>query len=481
MMLRLRRWWHRRTIQFRTSVVAAVVAVIGLGVVAHVSTGVVSWLLMDSVDADLQRTATATGNRLAAGASPAAVAAPDIRVLDTSGTPLDGLPESGLHGWQIDELRAGDGVIDFEPPAELHRWRGVVVPDPAGRPLLVATGARLVGFTDTAGKTGRLLGFGSIFAAALVGLATWLVVRRSLRPVERMRIAAAGLPEGERLPVPEAVDEIRALAEELNTMLARRDADTERLRRFTGDAAHELRNPVASIRAQAEVAVMHPDPELAHETLQDIAHEAQRLSVLVESLLSLARAERGAVAPGQPVDIGTAVRAAANRLELPGSPGLGPRIEVEVPARPVLVLADPAELSTVLDNIVGNALRYTRTLVRVSVFADGMGSSGVGWVRLVVDDDGPGIPVEHRERVFDRFHRVESDRARSTGGAGLGLALAAEAVRRRGGTVRAAESPDGGARVVARWPRYAADSWADAPRDGVDRGDLDTAATRSSP
>ncbi|MCI2417688.1 HAMP domain-containing histidine kinase [Saccharopolyspora sp. K220] len=453
MIRRLRRWWHRRTIQFRTSVVAAVVALIGLGVIAHASTGIVSWLLIESVDSDLQRTATAAARQLASGAAPAVVANPDVRVLDSSGAPLDSLPEPNLHHWQIDELRSGDGVLDFEPPAELHRWRGVVVHDPTGRPLLVATGARLVGFTDTAGRTGQLLSFGSILAAALVGLATWLVVRRSLRPVERMRVAAAGLPEGHRLPVPEAADEIRALAEELNTMLARRDVDTERLRRFTGDAAHELRNPVASIRAQAEVAVVHPDPELAHETLQDIAHEAQRLSALVESLLALARAERDTAAPGQPVDLGTAVRTAADRLALPD----GPQITVDVPARPVLVLADPAEVSTVLDNIVGNALRYTRTSVRVSVFADGMGSSGVDWVRLVVDDDGPGIPVAHRRRVFDRFYRVEPDRARSTGGAGLGLALVAEAVRRRGGAVRAAAAPGGGARVEARWPRYRAE------------------------
>ncbi|GAA4612776.1 sensor histidine kinase [Saccharopolyspora hordei] len=447
---RLRRWWRRRTIQFRTSLVAAAVALIGLGVIAHASTSVVGWLLIESVDADLQRTATATAHQLEQGSPPATVARPDVRVLDVSGQPLDGLPAPGFPYWQVEQLRAGSGVLDLDPPTELHRWRAVVVPSPDGQPLLVATGARLVGFVDAAGKTGRLLGFGSILAAGLVWLATWLVVRRALRPVERMRLAAAELPEGERLPVPEAADEIRALAQELNTMLARRDADTERLRRFTGDAAHELRNPVASIRAQAEVAVVHPDPHLAQETLQDIAGEAQRLSALVESLLALARAERGTGPPGQPVDVGSAARAAADRLAPPG----GPPIAVEVPSAPVLVLADPAEVSAVLDNVVGNALRYTRTVVRVSVFADGMGASGAGWVWLVVDDDGPGIPEEHRVRVFDRFYRVEPDRARSTGGAGLGLALVADAVRRRGGTVRAAASPEGGARIEVRWPRH---------------------------
>ncbi|MDA3646148.1 HAMP domain-containing histidine kinase [Saccharopolyspora indica] len=447
---RLRQWWHRRTIQFRTSVVAAAVALIGLGVIAHASTGIVGWLMIESVDADLHRTATATAEQLEAGAPAASLARPDIRVLDVAGTPVDSLPAPGFFRWQVDQLRAGGGVLDFDPPTELHRWQGVVVPAPDGQPLLVATGARLVGFLDAAGKTSRLLGFGSVLAACLVGLATWVVVRRALRPVERMRMAAAGLPEGRRLPVPEAADELRALAQELNTMLARRDADTERLRRFTGDAAHELRNPVASIRAQAEVAVVHPDPELAQETLQDIAGEAQRLSELVESLLTLARAERGMGTPGQPVDLGAAARAAAARLESPG----GPQVVIEAPAAPVLVLADPAELSSVLDNVVGNALRYTRTVVRVSVFADGMGASGAGWVWLVVDDDGPGIPAEHRLRVFDRFHRVEQDRARSTGGAGLGLSLVADVVRRRGGTVRAGVSPEGGARVEARWPGY---------------------------
>ena len=185
--------------------------------------------------------------------------------------------------------------------------------------------------------------------------------------------------------------------------------------------------------------MVHPEPALAQETLRDIAHEAERLSVLVESLLALARAERQAE-PAQPVDLAAAVRS------LEG-------VELDVPEGPVLLLAAPAEVSTVLGNVIGNAQRYAGELIRVAVRIDEPGVDTPGRVRLVVDDDGPGVPPEHRELIFDRFHRVEPDRARSTGGVGLGLALVAEAVRRRGGVVRADRSPEGGTRVEVSWPR----------------------------
>ncbi|CAM00330.1 signal transduction histidine kinase [Saccharopolyspora erythraea NRRL 2338] len=439
----LRSWWSRRTIQFRTSAVATVVALCALGAIAHASTGFVGWLLLDSVDTDLQRRATAATSQLASGADPAALVGPDLRVLDVAGTPVDGLPAPAVGGREIDDLKAGEGVIEHRDHAEWRRWVGVVVPDPRGEPRLVLAGTPLVGYRDTLSTAGRFLVSGSILSAAAIGLATWIVVRRSLRPVERLRVAAGTLPEGERLPVPEADDELRALAEALNSMLARRDADTEWLRRFTGDAAHELRNPVSAIRVQAEVAVVHPDPEQAQEALQEIADETKRLSDLVDGLLALARAERGSQPPPRPVDLVAAVRAAADRANMRGA---RPRVQVETSAAALVVSASPAEVATVLDNLVSNALRYARALVRVSLLP------AADSVRLLVDDDGPGIPAEHRAQVFDRFHRVEADRARSTGGSGLGLALVAEAVRRRGGTVRAGESPEGGARIEARWP-----------------------------
>src|SRR5207302_1115272 len=118
-------------------------------------------------------------------------------------------------------------------------------------------------------------------------------VRGSLRPVQRMRLAAAALPPGERLPVPAARDELRALAEAINALLARRDEARQRLQRFTGDAAHELRSPVASIRAQAEVAVLHPDVSLSQEVLAEVVTESERLSALIDDLLVLSRSDAG--------------------------------------------------------------------------------------------------------------------------------------------------------------------------------------------
>lgn len=440
---RVRSWWSRRTVQFRTSAVAASVTLLVLGLVVRFSTGVVGWLLLESVDTELRIRSATAAERVSAGQSPVDVAGGGVRVLDSSGVPLDELPPPGLDASQIDVLKEGGEVLDTSAPDGWHRWSGEVVPGPNGQPRLVAVGAALIGYRGALSAATHLVALGSVAAAGAVGLATWLVVRRCMRPVERLRVAASSLPEGRRLPVPEAHDELRALAEALNAMLDRRDADTERLRRFTGDAAHELRNPVASIRAQAEVAVVHPDPELAQETLRNVSSEAQRLSELVDGLLALARAESGTPPPPEPVDLAAAARAAADRWNMRGA---RPRVRLVLPGGSMVVLAAASEVSLVLDNLITNAQRHAKALVRLSVLP------AADSIRLLADDDGPGIPEEHRQRVFDRFHRVRPDRARRTGGAGLGLALVAEAVRKRGGSARVLDSPEGGARIELRWP-----------------------------
>jgi signal transduction histidine kinase len=402
--------------------------------------GRIGALLIDSADRELKPILQTAVAAVSAGKAPH----PDtpyvqVRVLDTAGAPVDGQSPPDLNDRDIRDLKAADSIIRFkdEPPT---RWVGTVATAPDGAQRLVVAGTGLAGYTEAQRHGLNWLLLAAVLGAAATGVATWFSVRSSLRPVERMRLAAARLPGGERLPLPDSDDELKSLAGALNGLLARRDEATERLRKFTGDAAHELRSPVASIRVQAEVAVANPDPELSQEVLGEIVRESERLSTLVDGLLTLARSDAGELPPALAVDLVVAAHAAITRCAEDST-----RVNLQAPTGSAWVRAAPTEVDLVLDNLLRNAMLYARAQVQVSVLPAG------GSVRLVVDDDGPGIAAEHRDKVFDRFYRVQDDRARQTGGSGLGLALVAEVVRRRGGTVLVSESPDGGARFQIRW------------------------------
>ncbi|MCO1577003.1 HAMP domain-containing histidine kinase [Crossiella sp. SN42] len=447
----LRRWWIRRTLRARITMVVAVVALLVFGWVAQVTSAIFASALTDQVDGQLRATLdTAAADITAGRPAPSGQRDQQIRVLDSAGGPIDGGDAPRLTDWQIRDLRAGKGVSVFpmyahrgepEQSGPAVRWVGRVVSVPDGSQRLVVVGTEFTSYLNVFERAGYWFLPGALLSMIAVAGTAWVAVRLALRPVQRMRQAAGALPPGERLPVPEARDELRALAEELNALLARRDEAAERMRRFSGDAAHELRSPVASLRVQAEVAVAHPDPDLAQETLADIAVEAERLSQLVDDLLMLARADAVDLPEAEPVDLVEVARASAARL---GERGIVVRVEAPTP---VLVLAAPREVQLVVDNVLRNAARYARALVRVLVLP--AGTQG----RLLVEDDGPGVPEEQRDQVFERFHRVDEARDRASGGAGLGLALVADLVRRRGGTVRAAGSPEGGARFEIRWPK----------------------------
>ncbi|MFD9894989.1 sensor histidine kinase [Amycolatopsis sp. NPDC059027] len=428
-------WWRGRSLQVRITLLATAITLGCLLGLAALAANKLEPLLVDSVDGALKRalgpaTAEVAAGRPLTGASPVTV-----RVLDIAGTPVDGQPPSGLGAEQVSLLKAGQPV-----QTDGVRWLGTVVSAPDGSQRLVAAGAGLVGFTAAVHYGGVWLVVVASVGALVAGLATWLVVRMALRPVARMRGSVRSLPPGARLPLPDSHDELRALAEEFNALLVRQEQAKERLRRFTGDAAHELRSPVASIRVQAEVAVTNPDPELAQETLSDILTEAERLSALLDGLLTLARSDAGEIPPGEPVELVSEVRAAVGRL-----PAGAPETRVSSAVAQAWAWTAHAEVEVVLDNLLRNACRYARGMIVVSVLVTRSS------VRVVVDDDGPGIAPEHRAKVFDRFYRVSDDRARSSGGTGLGLAMVAETVRRRGGTVRVGESPDGGARFQVTW------------------------------
>jgi signal transduction histidine kinase len=281
-------------------------------------------------------------------------------------------------------------------------------------------------------------------AMLLTGLVTWLLAGRALRPVRTItehtgRIRAGTLHE--RVPVPAGNDEIAGLATEMNDMLDRLHHDDRRRRQFVADASHELRSPIASIHTQAEVALAHSSDEAVAELAAGVLAEAERLGTIVDDLLALARHDETLVPPGTLVDLDDIVIAAAAR----------PR-RVQIDTRRVSggrVRGRPDELTRAVTHLLDNAARHAGSTVRVSL------TTRADVVELAIDDDGPGVPRSDRERVFERFVRLDEARIRDDGGAGLGLAVVSTVVSAAGGRVHVEDSDLGGARFVAAFPNAA--------------------------
>jgi signal transduction histidine kinase len=218
-----------------------------------------------------------------------------------------------------------------------------------------------------------------------------------------------------------------------------RDA-AERQRRFVADAAHELRSPVSSIRQHAEVASAHPATTDLHELATTVRAEGLRLQALVEDLLLLARLDEGRTMATRDVDLDDLVLTEANRLRSVTTDDI--RTTDVGAAR---VRGDARSLERLVRNLGDNAARHAATV------AFGLAAEN-GHVTLTVDDDGPGIPVADRDRVFERFVRLDEGRGRAEGGTGLGLAIARDVARAHGGEVTLADSPLGGLRAEARLP-----------------------------
>ncbi|WP_329429296.1 ATP-binding protein [Streptosporangium sp. NBC_01495] len=268
------------------------------------------------------------------------------------------------------------------------------------------------------------------------------VVIASLRPVVAIRaeldeINAASLDR--RVPVSDSDDEIHDLASSVNRTLTRLETAMERQRQFTADASHELRTPVAGLRAQLEEAQLHPgDTDLGDLLVHSLA-DLDRLQAIITDLLLLARLEGGAPKPDERVDLATVVRAEVSRRMDPRKVRLllAPEVSVDVVH---------GQIDRLITNLLDNAERHARQTVVVEVRPNGDSAE------LIVDDDGEGIAEADRERIFERFTRLDAARSRDRGGTGLGLAIARGIAQAHHGTIEVTASSVGGARFVLRLP-----------------------------
>jgi signal transduction histidine kinase len=272
------------------------------------------------------------------------------------------------------------------------------------------------------------LAVGAPLLLAVVALAMWWVTGRALRPVEQLRRGALAISGPGRLPVPPAQDEIRRLAETLNDMLARLDAAGARQRAFVSDAAHELRSPLASAQTQLEVAAAVDAGTPAGELATDVLVDIERLGRLVDDLLLLARLDEAPRRTRAPLDLYALADDVIGRYAAARVP-----VALEPCEDECTVLAEAGAVRRVLVNLVDNAVRHARSRVTVTVAAR----------TVTVADDGPGIPQADRDRVFNRFTRLDWDRGRQSGGAGLGLAIVRELVAAHGGSVTLGDGQPG--------------------------------------
>lgn len=358
--------------------------------------------------------------------------------------------DPGPGGAPVIELRGPGGRREDLNP---HGWpRLAPVPLPLGQGVraqqtiattqgqITLVAQRSLGEVDrTVDSVTAALFLGVPALVAAIAALAWYLAGRALRPVESIRAEAAAITATtmhRRVPEPDTSDEVGRLARTMNAMLDRLEESSTRQRQFISDASHELRSPVAAIRAQLEVALRRGGEADWPQVARRVLDEDHRLEAAVGELLELARVEEAADIDRVDVDLDDLVLGEATRVRpvaIDTSQVSAGRVE-----------GDARQLARLVRNLLDNACAHARSRVAVQVAARD------GEVRLVVDDDGAGVPLAERERVFDRFTRLDEGRGRDGGGAGLGLAMVRAIAERHGGTVEIDDAPMGGARFVVR-------------------------------
>jgi signal transduction histidine kinase len=329
---------------------------------------------------------------------------------------------------------------DVEGPIYLEV---VGVQTPSGPVTVVA--AAVLDIEDSIATVLTLMLLAYPLLLAMVGATVWWVTGRALQPVESMRVEADLITHTDlhrRLPVPETDDEVHRLAETMNEMLERLEVSAEEHYQFVADASHELKSPVAAMRTMIEVARTSPGSVDFDILLDDLLHEDLRLEMLVGDLLTLARAdEKGLTMYLEDVDLDDLVRAEVGMVV---SRSTAP---VDLSGvDPVRVSADPDRLRQLLRNLLDNSVRHARSGVWVATRRSGADAV------VLVSNDGDPIPAGERERIFERFVRLDEARSRDDGGTGLGLPVVQAIATAHGGRVAAIDPLHAGATFEVRLP-----------------------------
>ena len=278
-----------------------------------------------------------------------------------------------------------------------------------------------------------------LLLAPLIMLVVWWVVSRALAPLARTRQQLAARQADDLSPLPDAdlPQELQPLVQEMNLLLARLQAAWDALQRFVGDAAHELRSPLAALRLQVQSLARAPDDATRQLAATRVTAGIDRATRLVEQLLQLARQEGGALQapPPQPVNMAELAQRVADELQ-PAAQQAGLQLYTHIdPATPAIPGQADA-LALLLRNLLENAVRYTPAGGQVRLT---WGTGADGQCVLTVDDSGPGIPQDERTRVLDRFYRIPGTTAH---GSGLGLAIVSAVARQHGARLVLGDSPD---------------------------------------
>ena len=315
--------------------------------------------------------------------------------------------------------------------------------------LTVYAGENLDNANDTTTAIVTVLVLGLPMLLLLVAAVTWWAVGRTLRPVRDITSTMADITTSDlhrRVEVPSARDEIGQLATTVNATLARLDISVEQQRQFVADASHELRGPLAALRADLEISLAHPERTTWQNVARDTLGDVDRLQELTDDLLVLARIDNELPRPHAPVNLTVIVVDAMQTVR---------RQDIEVATRgldtPALVDGDDFQLRRMVRNLIHNAQEHATSHVNITL------QTTTGTVRLAVADDGPGIPPADRQRIFERFIRLDTARTRDSGGAGLGLAIVHDVVTNHNGTITITDTHPHGATFTVDLPTAAPD------------------------